>query len=179
MRRSIQLGLLVSSLACAQLPQNLDFREGVDHWSLGNTAVAVKREGCTPSPECVAISGGGIEQTIPAAMYRGKPVRLSAWLRKGAQLWLRVNRPDQSTSLLDNLADKPVRASEWTRSEISLFISQNAESIEFGVSAVGAGPAEVRDVSLDVPGGRPLIPLDLDFADGEPDQQPPGWTVYP
>ncbi len=182
MLRVIQAGLLCATLACAQMPrnqipQNLDFREGVGHWTLEHTSLEVRHEDCASSPACAVITGGNIKQTPDVALYRGKPIRLSAWLRNGAQLWLRVNRPNQPVTLLDNLADKPVRSAAWTLSEIMLVVATDADSIEFGVSSLSGNPAGVRDVSLDVLDELPLIPHNLDFAEGEAGQSPPGWSA--
>lgn len=183
MWRSIELGLLMAGFACAQIPRNLDFREGEAGkppfaWSADNASVETRHDGCAPSAACAVITGGEIRQKLDALYYRGKPVRLRAWLRDGAQLWLRVNGP-QPSSFFDNLAAKPVRGGEWKPSEISLIVPGNAESIEFGVSALGTNPAWVREVSLDLVNGFSFVPRNLDFGDGETDQQAPGWAVYP
>jgi hypothetical protein len=108
-----------------------------------------------------------LTQTVKATMYRGKPVRLRAWLRTevargAAQLWLRVNRPEASKSFFDDQADRAVRASEWTRSETALAVGKDAESIDFGVRSLSGGTVWLREVSLDV------------VSDGGPVQSPNG-----
>ncbi len=182
MTRVLQFGLLCASLASAQIPQNLDFRADEPGqppigWSLEKTTAEVQHEDCGVAPACARMTGGQIRQTIPAALYRDKPVRLTAWLRNGAQLWLRVNRPNQPAGLFDQHADVPVRAPEWTKSEISLVVAPDAQSIDFGVKALGANPAGVRDVMFDVLNVLPLVPHNLDFAEGEPDQPPSDWDA--
>lgn len=184
MRRILPFGLLWASLACAQVPKNLDFRESQPGqppagWTLEKTTAEVRQSDCGFSPACARISGGEIRQTVPAALYRDKPVRLSAWLRNGAQLWLRVNRPNAPAGLFDKHADVPIRAAEWTRSEISLVVAPDAESIDLGVKALGPNPADVRDVMFDILNALPLVPHNLDFAEGDPDQPQPDWTPEP
>ncbi len=182
MKRGIPIGLLFASLACAQIPRNLDFREGEPgqapaHWSIENASAQVSHDGCAPSPACIILTGGEIRQTLDAKMYRDKPIRLSAWLRDGAQLRIRVNRRAQPADFLNNRADRPVRSTDWTQSEIMLVVPVDAESIEFGVTSLGPHPARIRDVTLDILDGFPFNPRNLDFAEGEPDQLPPGWNI--
>lgn len=184
MWRSIGFGIMLATIACAQVPRNLDFGEGEPgkappYWLPDRPSAETRQEGCAPAAACAVVTGGQISQNIDATLYRGKPIRVSAWLRNGAQLWVRVDGPAKTSNLFNNLADKPVRSRVWARSELSLFVDQNAATIEFGVTAAGTGPAWVRDVSLEPEDSAPFIPRNLDFAAGEADRPPPGWYVYP
>jgi hypothetical protein len=141
-------------------------------------------------PSAAGQTEGNMEKTLSAASYRGKTLRLSAWLRvraagfkDSAQLWMRVNRPAQA-SPADNLSGQPVSGNEWTRSEINLTIDADAESLSFGVLSAGGGAVWVRDVSLLIVGGvqspaaaAATEPANLRFTAGPPGVSPPGWEV--
>src|SRR6184192_3526924 len=69
--------------------------------------IEMLRDGITPCavilPPSKPVAGrmlGSMEQVMSAAPYRGKTIRLSAWIRvqsaglqDSAQLWMRINRP--------------------------------------------------------------------------------------
>jgi hypothetical protein len=93
-------------------------------------------------------------QYFGAAPFRGKTIRLRAWLRletadpaDSGQLWLRVNRAKEQGF---NLKDRSVSSAAWTRCEISTQVDDDATFIEFGVILDGKGRVWVDDVSFEV-----------------------------
>jgi hypothetical protein len=158
----------------------------------------VTRCGVIVPPPVPAKTGGNLVETVSADAYRGKSIRLSAWLRvqsasleDSAQLWVTVNRPNggaQAIGFFDNQSDKPVNSAEWTRSEATLSINPDAETVSFGVLSAGRGTVWVKDLSLLVinglasrssPGLGQEVPVNLKFGEGATGATPPGWKVLP
>ena len=120
---------------------------------------------------------GTIMQSFDADEYRGKRVRLSAWVQSRdvqdwAGLWMRVDAKGSSVSF-DNMADRPIKGSaEWTQHHIVLDVPENADTIALGALLSGTGELWVDDFELDlVPQSTPLTgqrqrrPLNLRFDD--------------
>jgi hypothetical protein len=175
-------------LAAWSAPHNLRFEEGVPGkvppgWltpSLGrdtDNLPELSRERCHSRTGCAIVMApanmpkavGNLMQSFSAAAYRGKTVRLRAWLRletayvtatgirlpsdnsaDSAQLWLTVERANRRRGFSDNMDDRPVRSGEWTEREIVGSIDDDAQFIRFGVMCIGGGRAWVDDVSFEV-----------------------------
>ena len=107
-------------------------------------------------------AGGGfitLMQTVPAATLRGKAIRLSAQARAtapegpgGGALWLRVDRAKQVMGFFDNMGDRPIREPEWRPYAIEGTVADDAESVAFGVMAMGPVTADFDAVALAVKG---------------------------
>jgi len=109
-------------------------------------------------------SFGTIGQTIRAGTFRGKRIRLSAWVRSlhagRANLWLRVdgftaafskaqtgNRPVLD---FDNMEDRVMTGThDWTLQEIVLDVPHSAALIYAGLILDGGGQAWLDDVALE------------------------------
>jgi hypothetical protein len=113
-----------------------------------------------------------VMQSVAADHYRGKRVRLSAWVLSDGktQSWVGINVTNGETSIgRVDLAVKPGAA--WQREEAVLDVAASAQSIHFGLLLNGAGQAWIDDVRLEVvsdsvaPSGPslPLEPHNLDF----------------
>jgi hypothetical protein len=165
-------------------PRNLNFEEGLrSGWSVpslpkdASYVAELRHDGCRSKNACAFVVApvngprpeGYLQQTFSAAAYRGKTVRLRAWLRmeqfflrEGAgvrtpdeaedrgQLWLVVERAHRLTGFSDNMDNRPVRTSEWTRCDITGRIDDDAEFITFGVMSHGGGRVWIDDVSFAV-----------------------------
>jgi hypothetical protein len=132
-------------------------------------------------------------QVVKAEVYRGKTVRLRAWLRVDAaapsdraQIWFRVDLPNGQMGALDNMDDRPVKAADWTPVEIVAKVDADAATLNFGAISVGSGKAWVDGVTLEiVPDDTPNTakshvydaPRNLDFAKGESGKVPEGWIA--
>jgi tetratricopeptide (TPR) repeat protein len=153
-------------------PRNLKFEQGVsgkappgwfvtappkdaDQWA------ELRRSGCRSNPRsnhgCAVmltpgnapIQVGGLQQTFGALAYRGKTIRLTAWIRveavdpdDRAQMWLSVDRTK-------SLMEPPVQSGDWTRREILTRVDDAADFIRFGFIAYGRGRAWVDDISVE------------------------------
>jgi len=167
-------------------PRNLRFEDGVvgkvpPGWlapSLGkdtDNLPELRRDGCRSRIGCAVVmvpsnmpkAVGSLMQSFSAAAYRGKTVRLRAWLKvdtafatatqihfdKGedsAQMWLTVERANKRPGFSDNGDASPVRSGEWTRCEVIGTIDDDAQFIRFGVLSIGGGRVWVDDVSFEV-----------------------------
>ncbi len=149
-------------------PRNLKFEQGTpgkappgwfvtappkdaDQWAELHRTGCRSNRGCAVvrTPENAPIRVSGLEQTFSATAYRGKTVRLTAWIRMEggdpedrAQMWLSVDRAE-------GLTDQPVRSVNWTRCEIVTRIDEDATSIRFGFMSFGRGRAWVDDISVE------------------------------
>jgi hypothetical protein len=155
-------------------PRNLRFDDGdlskpgwfvPDLERTTGSLAEVHRKGCRGSGACAVVVApatvpgvvGNLMQSFSAAAYRGKTVRLRAWLKVEAgspedrgQLWLHVLRPKGKPGFLDNMDDRPVRPAEWTPCEIVAEIDSDAQFLDFGVTAIGRGRVWVDEVTFDI-----------------------------
>jgi hypothetical protein len=121
---------------------------------------------------------GTLMQTFNAAVYRGKRLRLTAFVRGQdiagwAGLWMRVDGADGKALAFDNMGDRPIRGTtEWRSYSVTLDIADAAQAIAFGLLLQGAGTASVDDFSFEIVGsdvpttGSPQLaaaPRNLDF----------------
>lgn len=128
-------------------------------------------------------SFGSLAQAIPAEPWRGRRIRLVAWIRADVegdgrvQLGLRVDRPNGQPGFFDNMADRPIRDSPWRRVQIEGDVAPDAERILVILVLTGSGEAWLDEVSITAAAGSP-VSGDLDngaFDQGETGRQPPGW----
>lgn len=116
-------------------------------------------------------SFSNLMQSIAAEPWRGKKVRLKAWIKTGqltgaarAQMWLRVDlaattdKSDETPAAgaFDNMDQRPIRNDEWQQVEIVLPVAETADRLALGVFLIGQGQVWVDDVSLEaVPDDTP------------------------
>jgi hypothetical protein len=179
----------VAALASARLadweesfpaPRNLKFDRGTEGrappgWSVpalpkeADQWAELRRSGCRSQYGCAVVLGmnspvrvGNLYQTVSAAAYRGKTIRLRAWLRlegaadpsDRAQLWLSVDRAKSKEGFFEdtNGRNRPVQRDEWAERDIVAQIAADATFIEFGIMSYGRGRAWVDDASFDIVG---------------------------
>ena len=121
----------------------------------GKRSLRVKRTGTQPF--------GGVLQTIKADRFRGKRVRLTAFLRlenveaygggvlrdmSGAVLMLRAEGGGARS--LDDMRDRPLRGTKpWTEVSVEISVPATAAVIEFGAMLSGNGTLWVDAVKLE------------------------------
>lgn len=125
----------------------------------GKFALVLQREKAAG----MAAGFGNVMQSFDAAPYRGKRVTLTARVRMGekptgrAQMWLRVDRPEDRPGAFDNMGDRPITVTEWTSATITADVDDDAESINIGFMVIGgSGPVYIDDVAVRV-GERPKV----------------------
>ncbi|MBZ5622398.1 MAG: hypothetical protein LAQ69_27250 [Acidobacteriia bacterium] len=130
-----------------------------------------RREGCRSAAGCAVLLApsapppdtfGNLMQSFDAAPFRGQTVRLRAWVKLQpaalpdhaaaghAQMWLRVDLPNQQMGFFDNMGDRPISSPEWKSYEVTGEVSTNAESIHIGVMSFGAGPVWIDSPAFDI-----------------------------
>ena len=124
---------------------------------------------------------GTYMQMFEAGEYRGKRVRLSAYIQSEnvenwAGLWMRVDR-ERTPTAFDNMQDRPIKGThDWTHHAVVLDIDSNATAIAFGILLRGNGAVWIDDVTFEVVGEdvpvtdlqkrTPGAPRNLDFENG-------------
>jgi len=153
-------------------PVNLGFETGTDGWikvgsfcddySVRATAEAARSGdgGCVIERELnVGQHSMSLHQYVSAEPYRGRRVRISAWLRGAdmdgwAALWVEAHGapPDlaQSSEYYDLYDDPVCGTSDWTYREIELPIGSHQEAVYFGIVYFGTGTLWIDDVSIEV-----------------------------
>ncbi|MEP6492567.1 MAG: hypothetical protein ABJF01_07810 [bacterium] len=98
----------------------------------------------------------GVTQNIRADNYRGKRVRLRAWVRQvgvvgsDVGIWMRIDGPGV-TQGFDNFSSRPLLGtSDWHQVEVILDIPDNAIGIAFGALMSASGEFFVDDMTFEV-----------------------------
>ncbi len=98
---------------------------------------------------------GTLMQTVDATKYRGKRVKLSAFVRcqnvsRWSGLWLRIDAGSQMVSF-DNMQDRPICGDQdWQSHDIVLNVPEGCTGISFGILLAGPGQVWIDDVELTV-----------------------------
>ncbi len=100
---------------------------------------------------------GSVMQSVDASQYRGKTIKFGAWLRaeidgpKGsAHLWIIEYLPEDEVGFYDMMENQPVIVNEWKYYEITFYVNNNAQYLNFGAMLKGNGKAWIDGVSFDV-----------------------------
>ncbi len=99
---------------------------------------------------------GTLMQGIKADAYRGKRIRLSAWMKTenavSAQIWLRLDGERRSFGF-DNMDNRPVKGTTgWTKYDLVLDVPEETLKIAFGFFVSEKGKAWADDIQLEVVG---------------------------
>jgi hypothetical protein len=196
LRRSMALGVLATSVALLS-PSVLSAQEAPKGWiqagaNPGDYEMSVDPHGGRTGAACAYIKAktpdsrtfGTLMQTFDAAEYKGKRLRLSAWVRSAdirnwAGLWMRVDGPPDSRGVptllgFDNMQSRPIKGTtDWKRHEVVLDVPAEARSVNFGILLSGAGQAWLDGVAFDLVGSEVVVttrqqplpkrPVNLDF----------------
>ena len=97
---------------------------------------------------------GALEQIIKADNYRGRRVRLSAYVKteeveEYAGVWMRVNGEGRILGY-DNMSNRPITGTtDWQKYEVVLDVPETSTTIAFGILLRGAGRAWADDFRLE------------------------------
>ena len=121
---------------------------------------------------------GGVGQSISAANYAGKTVRLTGYLKTTdvangyAGLWFRVDS-EYGMQLLDNMSTRGVTGTtDWQQYEAVLRVGEDAKRLIFGALLTGSGVMYADEFALEVVpdstpttlnASIPLEPVNLNF----------------
>jgi hypothetical protein len=98
---------------------------------------------------------GTFTQGIRADNYRGKRLRLSAYVKSSkvmgkAGLWMRIDGKAKSPLGFDNMMNRPIKGTtDWKKYEVVLDIPEDSKDIFFGFLMAGRGRAWVDDITLE------------------------------
>jgi hypothetical protein len=160
-------------------PRNLRFEEGEPGevppgWtvpSMMNTTgrlAELSRKGCRSGNGCAVVTApatasgelgyGFLMQSFSAAAYRGKSVRLRAWVRvepsapgDRAHIALHVSGPNRKPGLWADMDQQPdLRSPKWVSCELTGRIDDDAQFLEFSFASIGHGRVWIDSVSFEV-----------------------------
>jgi hypothetical protein len=99
---------------------------------------------------------GTLMSGFKADAYRGKRIRLTAWMKAedagSAQVWLRLDTPTRVLGF-DNMDNRPVKGTkDWTKYELVLDVPEATTMILYGFFVQGTGKAWADDLLLEVVG---------------------------
>jgi hypothetical protein len=116
-----------------------------------------------------------LAQQAPIAAFRGRRLRLTAWLRAQAVegwtgFWMRIDSAAGKVVAFDNMQDRPVRGStDWTSRSVVLDVPREGSVLSFGIILKGPGRVWADDFAFSEVG--PEVPS-TDFFAGRWKQEP-------
>jgi hypothetical protein len=170
-----KLAMLAAMLPAALVAQtNLQFQQGdalnpPPGWFVLDAVEDIQylaewHAGCRGDAPCAVLAGpatatagssGSLLQDFDAAPFRGKRVKLRAWIKieagalgDRAHMLLRVNRPNAGSGFADSTEDRPIVSSEWKIYEIRADVAPDAATIRIGVTLYGRGRVSVSAVEF-------------------------------
>jgi hypothetical protein len=164
-------GLLAVSLTAQT---NLQFQQGdaittPPGWFVVDAAKSVEymaqwHANCRGDAPCAVLAGpatataenlGRLLQDFDGAPFRGKRVKLRAWIKleadtlgDRAHLLLQMKGPAAGSGFEDVAVDRPIVSSEWKSYELRGVLAPDAESIRIGVALYGRGQVSVSGVEF-------------------------------
>jgi hypothetical protein len=171
MRCIALLFCLAAPLLAQQRPINLNFEETrFDGKPLSwvwitepGYSFAASSDCRRPQSRCVTVRYQGeseprdfgyVMQTFDGTHFRGKQIRLRAWLRVNdpelsrAQLFVRVDSPT-GVGFHDYSHAQPIRSRDWTMREIAGKVDSDAVRIAIGMMLGGRGSAYLADLEFE------------------------------
>jgi len=129
-------------------PNDYDMVYDYDVKHQGKTSVRINSRSDT-------IDGfGTFMQTFKADMFKGKRVRLSAWIKtenaNSAHMWIRLDSPKGMVGF-DNMDNRPIQGTtDWKQYSIVLDVTDETVFIAFGTFVAGLGTAWVDDYKFEI-----------------------------
>ncbi len=99
---------------------------------------------------------GTLMQMFKADQYRGKRVRLTAFVRadrvaEWAGLWMRIDGKGDAPLAFDNMQNRPIKGTRsFSRHDVVLDVARDASAIAFGILLDGAGGVWMSGLRLEV-----------------------------
>lgn len=100
---------------------------------------------------------GTLMQSIDAANYAGKRVRLRASVRsqdvgEWAGMWMRVDK-DRTVVAFDNMQSRAIKGTQpWSTYDVVLDVPEDATAISFGILLAGSGEVWIDHVTFEAVG---------------------------
>lgn len=177
--RPVAEDTLVASRIPGRVPNARAFRDTTEkHGGTASghiVATAPTREMASSGGHGEGGSGGGgrgagprmrpvlFEQTLNAAPYRERRIRVALWVRtklpdkpakdmptSQAHTFIRVDNEDGTISRYDGSTTSPIHGTtEWTRKVMKIEVPPDAFALSFGVGVAGPGEVWVDDASIE------------------------------
>ena len=135
-------------------PESSDYEAGVDHKVVRGGKASLYLKSTSGNPKDYAA-----RQSVKAEAYRGKRVRLTAWVKpdqaeQGGAPWLRVDFQN-ADYVLDGMLELTKASSAravngWVKCELVAQIPDDALGISFGLRMIGKGEIWADDLAFDV-----------------------------
>jgi hypothetical protein len=120
--------------------------------AVGSRCVKLFKPGSSSAPF------GNLMLARPADGLAGKHVTLTAKIyvtgQGRGQMWLRVDRKDDSMGAFDNMGDRPILPGGWRNAKIEADIEPDAALINVGFIAIGEAMLYIDDVKLSLSAAR-------------------------
>lgn len=177
---SLQLELVGSDVATSKMDRGA---RGYGWISLGShpqdyeTEASSEVSGYIKSRVSEPRGFGNLMRTIEAGKYRGKRVRMSAYVKSTeianwAGLWMRVDGPENEVLSFDNMQNRAVKyTTDWRKYEIVLDVPENSVGISYGIVLSGTGQAWFDSLQFAVVGND--VPTTDMMGSSEIDESPP------
>jgi C-terminal processing protease CtpA/Prc len=174
MSRLLFAMLFAGTVAAQVQPSNAGFEQGPvggvpTGWfvpqAIAGSGAEVVEQGCHVGSRCAMLRGtstgegpsSNLMQTATASGYNLRRIRMRAAIRveganSRAQMWLRLDRADNSMAFLENMSQRPIRSPEWKAYAIETDVPGDVSRLAYGVLLFGPGPVWVDDVTFEVVG---------------------------
>ena len=163
--------------------QPQDYDMGVDE-AVGCALIRYRHAITDPNSLNREVGFGTLMQTVQADVFRGKRLRLSAFLKGedvggAATLWLRVDAEKGRVVAFDNMESRQSGGAlsgttDWAKRSIVLDVPPEAVTVNFGFYLRGSGSVWTRGLELDEVDASVAVtqdaaphkprPMNLDFA---------------
>ena len=155
---AVVLAALIPVMAAAQSGWHKAGSHPADY-DMGNDTIAFtgSSSGMIRANKPMPGGFGTYMQTIDAVEYRGKRLRLAAYVKSEAVeswagLWMRVDGSVKATAF-DNMQNRPIKGTQnWTPHSIVLDVAPNATAVAFGILLSGSGTVWIDDVTFEIVG---------------------------
>jgi hypothetical protein len=128
------------------------YRSGVDKEALHDGQPSAYLQSTVTKTE----GFGTLMQTIDAAEYAGKRVRLRAAVKSQsladwAGLWMRVDKDQTMGAAFDNMQDRGIKGTQaWGSYDVVLDVPSDATRIAFGILLSGEGQVWMNHVTFEI-----------------------------
>jgi len=144
------------------------YRTGVDKAAIYDGQPSAYLQSAEPKTD----GFGTLMQTINAASYAGKRVRLRASVKSQdvgdwAGMWMRVDK-DQKVIAFDNMQNRAIKGTHpWSAKDVVLDVPEDATSISFGILLTGEGEVWMNHLTFEIVGEE------TETTSGNPSQKAP------
>jgi len=127
---------------------------------------------------------GVVTNFMNATPFQGKRIRLTGFLKADvsngqAQMWLRVDKPNNKFGFFDNMDNRPIKSPKWKMYETIGMVDKDATQIVFGAFLKGMGKMWVDNFKVEVEenGKWTSVPIKNPSFEVVEKDKPNDWTM--